>query len=283
MKKTNKKLIIALIVFLVISSFSGCSILYNMGTPGPYRGNETALFTIATFSIPGCDQIGTRIEIVEEDSQGRLLYKIWTGNSPLYYSYLGEQSPLVAFVICQHYDDDKVYYYEDDCWVIYSNAESFSITDEKQLKDRNDWDLPLNYDKMTVKTIISEDKQGYKYTANEREIEQGKAKDEFLKQISVDGEEYVFPIILDNDDEGRMLFIVLVEQFKNGEVVDASSVRSYLEIIDTKEHGKKVVIEKIEDPAHIWIQMKDFKKHNGWGGCQRDGSLDNPFAVTQGD
>ncbi len=37
-----------------------------------------------------------------------------------------------------------------------------------------------------------------------------------------------------------------------------------MEIIDTKDRGEKVVIEEIKDPAHIWIQMKEFKKQNGW-------------------
>lgn len=264
MRKTNKSLLMVLIILLAISSFSGCRLLYNMGTPGPYTGDETALFTLATFSIPRCDQIGTKLEIVEQDNQGRLLFKILMGNSPLYYNCFGEKNTLVAFAICQHYDNDVVYYYEDDCWVIYSKAEEFSATDQRLLKERNDWDLPLNYDKMTVKTIISEEEQGYKYTRSEKKIEQSEAKEEFLKQISVDEADYVFPIILDDDAEGRILLIVTVEQFKNGGVVDASSVRSYLEIIDTKDRGEKVVIEEIKDPAHIWIQMKEFKKQNGW-------------------
>lgn len=262
MRRVNKWQIIALVILIALSSFSGC--IFNMGTPGPYTGNETALFTMVTFSVPGCNQIGTKIEIIEADDQGRILFKIRTGNSPLYFSCFGEESPLFAFAICQYYDDEKVYYYEDDCWFIYAKENDFSITDQEQLKERNDWNLALNYGKMIEKTIIPKESQGRRDTGNEWQVENGIAKEAFLKLISIREDDYVFPTILDDDGEGRILLTVVVERFNDGGAIDASSVRAYLEMIDTKAQGEKAVIEEILDPAHIWTQIKEFKKQNHW-------------------
>ena len=255
-----KRMVTVLIILTIASSFSGC--YFYMGTPGPYTGNETALFTMATFSIPECDQIGTRIYRIEADAQGRTLFKIRMGNSPMYFCSFGEKSPLYAFAICQYFDDEKVYYYEDDCWVIFAKEEDFTEAEKELLKERNDWNQTLNYEKMTEKKIIPKDSQGRKNYTNEWKIEQD-AKETFLKNFSLEEGEYAFAIFLDDDGEGRLFFTVIVERF-NDDVVDASSVRSYLEMIDTKKRGERAVIEQIQDPAHIWEQIKDFKKQNNW-------------------
>lgn len=259
--RTVKTIIISsLIIMTIASSISGCN--FHMGTPGPYIGDETALFTLATFSIPECDQIGTKIEIIETDAQGRTLFKIRMGNSPMYFCCFGEESPLLAFAVCQHCDDEKVYYYEDECWVICKDAADLTEAEKEQLKERNDWDLPLNYDKMTEKPIIPKDSEGRKNYENGWKIEQD-AKEKFLKKVSLEEGEYAFVTLLDDDGEGRILFTVIVERF-NDDVVDASSVRSYLEMIDTNKRINNVVIEEIRDPAHVWEQIKEFKAQSKW-------------------
>ena len=264
----------ALIILIITSSSFGCAIFLNMGTPGPYTGNETALFTMATFSIPDCNQIGTKIEIVDTDDHGRVLYQIRMGTSPIFYSCFGEESPLFAFAICQHYDDEKVYYYEDDCWMIFEKAEDFSLTDQEQLKERNDWNLELNYGKMTEKTIIPKERQGHKNRISNLQeenwqFENHTAKEAFIQQISISKDDCVFPAIVDEDGDGRILLTVVVEQFNDGGVIDASSVRAYLEMIDTKAKEENTIIEEIIDPAHIWVQMKEFKNRNHWhNSCQ---------------
>ena len=263
MKLVSKRLITAFVFLMITSSFSGCN--FNLGTPGPYMGNETALFTMATFSIPKCDQIGTKIEKMETDAQGRTLFKTIMGNDPLYYCCFGEESPLYAFSVCQHCDDEKVYYYEDECWVLFANAEDFTEEEKEQLKERNDWDLPLNYDKMTAKTIIPKESQGRKNYPNEWKLEED-AKERFLIYNSLEEGERVFSTFLDDDGEGRMIFTILVEARDGDNWMTSSikSIKSYMEIVDTNSHGKEAVIEEIQDPAHIWEQIKAFKAQNNW-------------------
>ena len=73
--------------------------------------------------------------------------------------------------------------------------------------------------------------------------------------------------LLDGDNQGRKLLIVVVRKFKSGGVIDVSSIRSYFEMFDTNNPSEKTIIEEIKDPEHIWIQMKAFKQQNHWR-CQ---------------
>jgi len=263
-KMTIKRSFCLLLMLVISGSICGCFPI-SMGRPGPYTDNETALYTIAAYSIPGvAGGIRAKIEVLEEDSFGRVLFQIGFGSDPLYYQRFGDQGNMCALVVCQHRDDQKVYYYEDDCFIVYTDAERFSTMEQEQLKANNDWNLPLDYDKMREKRIIAKERQGYTYSTDQRKIETGKAKDAFLEQIHLDEEEYAFLELLDNDNQGRKLLFVVVEQFKDGGVVDASSVRSFLEIFDSNNPNEQVVIEEISDPKYIGNEIKAFKQQNNW-------------------
>lgn len=254
-----------LLTLTVGFSFSGCYLIYGkLGKPAPYTGNETALYTIAAYSILPSDLMGTTIETIEEDAYGRVLYKVECSKDPLFYQCFGEQGPLIAFFICQHIDNQLVYYYEDDCFMVFANAEDFSSVEQIKLKEQNDWNQPLDYNKMFSRGIIPKEKQGYKYTTDQRKIETGDAKDAFLKQIHLGEEEYAYLELLDSDKQGRKLLIVVVKKFKSGGVIDVSTIHSYLEMFDTRNPDENVVIEEITDPKHIWIQIKAFKQQNQW-------------------
>lgn len=251
---------------LLAMLFVGCTI--KLGKPGPYMGDETALFTVATFNVPVICQIAIGIEAVEEDDQGRIMFRITGGNSPLYYRCFGQQNKMFALAICQHSDEKMVYYYEDDCYLLYANVQDLSTIDIEHLKERNDWNQPLQFEKMTTKEIIPKEEMGYKYTNLSVEyairIESYEAKEAFLKQIDLGEKYYAFPSILDDDGEGRILLIVETERIENRKT-DTSTIRSYLEMYDTKEgRGEKTVIGEIKDPSHIWIQIKEFKQQNNW-------------------
>ena len=253
-------------LLLVLTCSVGCT--FRFGKPGPYMGDETALFTVATFNIPEICQIATGIDVVEKDDQGRVLFRVTGGNSALYYRCYGEHGKLYALAICQRYDEKTVYYYEDDCYLLYADAEDFSTKDEEQLKERNDWNQPLNYEKMTGKTIIPKEDMGYKYQTmsvkHAISIMDGEAKKLFLKQIDVDEKDIVFTSILDDDGQGRVLLTVEVARAGRWKV-DLSTLRCYLEMYDTKHfRGERAVIEEVQDPSHIWVQIKEFKKQNNW-------------------
>lgn len=264
--KTIIKRVISILLMLAFSSsFCGCVLIFGRtGKPAPYTGEEIDLYTVAAYSILPSDLMGTQIEIIEEDAYGRVLYKVECSKDPLFYQYFGEDGPLIAFFICQHSDEQKVYYYEDDCYMVFAGAEDFSSAEQMQLKEQNDWDLPLDYDKMFSRGIIPKEEQGYKYTTDQRKIETGEAKDVFLKQIHLNEEEYAYLELLDSDDQGRNLLVVVVRKYKSGGVIDISSIRSYFEMFDTNNPSEKAVIEEIKDPEHIWIQMKEFKQQNHW-------------------
>ena len=266
MKTVVKRCMILLMIF----GLTGCTILYNMGKPYPYTGDETALFTMIAYSIPE-ELFNTTIEIMEEDKEGRCLFMTWISNTALFYNTYGNDiSTLVVLAICQDYNDEKTYYYEDDCFVIRAKEEDISTLDIEQLKQQNDWDKPLDYNKMTEKEIIPKEWKGQRPFDISIDI---KAKEAFSEIIETDQEDAVFTYMLDDDGEGRILFIITVLQYNNVRKIDNSTIRTYLEMIDTKEHDKQTIIEKIEDMGNFQQQIKSFKQHNNWRG-QRDGSLD---------
>lgn len=268
-KMIIKRYLSILLTLVVAYSFCGCVLIFGrMGKPAPYTGEETDLYTIAAYSILPSDLMGTQIEIIEKDTYGRVLYKVECSKDPLFYQCFGEDGPLIAFFICQHSDDQLVYYYEDDCYMVFANAEDFSSVEQIKLKEQNDWNQPLDYNKMFSKGIIPKEKQGYKFTIDQRKIETGEAKEAFLKQIHLNEEEYAYLELLDSDDQGRNLLIVVVRKYKSGGVIDTSTIRSYFEMFVTKNPSEKAVIEEIKDPEHIWIQMKEFKQQNHWRRCQ---------------
>lgn len=97
-----------------------------------------------SYAVPGMyegDLKSTkRPTILEEDTQGRILFEFTRPNS-----ITGESS--TAIVICQHIDADYVYYYEDQCYLYNCNLEE----DIAALKTQNDWGLPLDFGKMSVR------------------------------------------------------------------------------------------------------------------------------------
>ena len=80
------------------------------------------------------------IELLDTDKYGRNLF-----------FYRMTLSSLGILLVIQNTDEQEMYYYEDECYLLRKNAtspEAFSDKDINQIKERNDWDQPLEYDRM---------------------------------------------------------------------------------------------------------------------------------------
>ena len=101
---------------------------------------DIKLLIASSYAVPGVnDEIkGESCSIIEEDKFGRILF-----SREYICDIAGDEKK--AIMICQKYTDDCVYFYEDICYM------RNDISDEKiaTLKKLNDWNLPLDYGKMS--------------------------------------------------------------------------------------------------------------------------------------
>ena len=101
------------------------------------------MFTEAVNSLIAADgtiykqRDGVKLEVLEEDKYGRVMFSYSEYKSFNTYNILIKQS-------C---DEDYVYYYPDINFI--SNSDNnFSTEEIEKLKLENDWNLDLNYNKM---------------------------------------------------------------------------------------------------------------------------------------
>ena len=134
-----KKLGFALLIFAIV--MSGChqqGTAWSTGLYEPYR--------IADANIPFADNLHTsqfdRVVELERDDYGRGYY-LYKTNSRM----LG--SGIEIHIISQPTKDDRVYYYPDVCYLIYSEGDAaISDAEVAEFKNQNDWNLPLVEEKM---------------------------------------------------------------------------------------------------------------------------------------
>ena len=146
--------------FLLIILLMFIMILTSCGYNG-YTGNHDELYSVATHSVLwlngyswGADyKCDPQIEIIEEDNFGRIMFT--------YYEkyYKGSNLSFSALIICQYSNEKEVFYYEDINYIVkeqvlYSqDIEEFSSSDIEYLKQINDWNKEIDYDKCVKKDI----------------------------------------------------------------------------------------------------------------------------------
>ena len=83
---------------------------------------------------------------IETDQYGRELFVIWIQSVDFYGNLDDNFCPSEAMVIVQKYDDNKVYYYEDFCF-LFETKEGYPEDQVGAFKAKNDWDSPINEEK----------------------------------------------------------------------------------------------------------------------------------------
>ncbi len=128
--------ILSCIVLLLV----GCE---SMG----YLSGDDALYTVAANNLIGAGlTVNETTHVIETDSYGRTLF-IYRNSG----SVFGFKD---ALCICQTYDDEYTYYYEDDCILLFDSDGNVSDESLTTFKQRNDWNGEMNEDKMTSAPIV---------------------------------------------------------------------------------------------------------------------------------
>ena len=142
--KVMKKifLVLGILVLVCILTFIGAcmQVTYEWGV------HSASMITLANRTIPGYSKsVHDDLHIEETDDYGRYLFSVDHG----------DPSAKHAFIIVQKEDRENeiVYYYSEDSTLLVNDLWNLSEEEKEQLellKQKNDWNQPLQEDKMTA-------------------------------------------------------------------------------------------------------------------------------------
>lgn len=196
-----------------------------------------------SYAVPGMYDFElkgqTNPVVLEEDEQGRMLFEFTRQNN-----ITGESG--TALVICQYIDAEYVYYYEDQCYLYNCTSEEDIVV----LKSKNDWGLPLYFDKMSVRpNVISLDL----FIVPDRVLEWKNIQDTIKKGLAGLRATSVESHLLDVNPNGYELYWITAGT--NG------SKTYYYAIIDSDYN---IAFMPMENPTITPNEIAAFKYDNGW-------------------
>ena len=209
--------------------------------PSCGHSDSRSLKVAGSFSVPGmyCSDLKgmeSSVEVLETDSEGRTLFYYTTDNV-----ITGNRE--TAIVICQKYNSRYVYFYENRCYIV----SGYENSDIEALKQENDWDMPLNEDKMSRrKYSITFD--GFIHT--ESELSYSRVYKECGKALGVSESQITDGCMIDMDIKGNNLVWLCVNEEK-----------TYIALIKT---SYEVSFFEIEENMDISTTLAEFKQNNGW-------------------
>ena len=217
----KNKLIIIFCILLCLFTSIGCA----------KENNEiTDLQIMASYSIPVTFRFDLKgpsgIKVLEEDSYGRILF------SYSFYNYVSKQNDS-AILICQKFDEQHVYFYEDICYLIGTCSQN----DLEILKETNDWDSSYDESKMSRRKtkytldsfIITETKQDIsrieRKFANELKINISSISERFFVDEDYNGLAMYFFTV--NCQDSEKSYIVISNNLYNLTFAEISSSENY--------------------------------------------------------
>lgn len=133
-------------LFVLLIALCGCS----FSLPGsPQNTGYIAPYYIAQANVPFADYLHTSrwdyVEKIDEDSFGREYFLYRT------YSRFLKKDIDIHIISQKSTKNGNYYYYPDQCYILIEAGETLSGTEvSEELKQQNDWELPLCEDKMAL-------------------------------------------------------------------------------------------------------------------------------------
>ncbi|MBO4939863.1 MAG: hypothetical protein J6D30_02385 [Clostridia bacterium] len=220
MKKSLSALLCAIVLFACSFGLTGC--IFNRENPFPYRGKYKELYTTAIYSIPDAEgymhhgegAFDSVIYVWEQDDYGRTLF-----------SYCEDYNDQIfGLVITQTYDETDVYFYPDvnyaltliDSDHVYAGdsdiylknrTEKFYQEASAALKEKNDWNKPIDNSKCVSYPITDHKTFGKKASSLHR-MKCNEILDAYTKTLHLPNPEvgpHRYNNILQVDAEGKVL------------------------------------------------------------------------------
>lgn len=253
MKKQFKSLVILFIPLLLLTSCESVE----------YKGEYPELYSVATNCLlgnVGCPSHGdSKIEILEKDSFDRVLF-----------TYT-EEKDTYSLLICQKYDYEYTYYYDDYSFIntIYnSSGNSFSDIQILELKEKNDWNAEINETKLTKKRIERE-KSKPKQTFTESQFEDCFKRIAITNGYKGSDSIYRYSEYLTSDTYGKSLYYaygVGLDTDGIGATPDSKKTVFDLVFIFNSDgtYNEDTFVIRINDFYNYQDQLKEFKAINHW-------------------
>lgn len=232
------KIFSAILIFAFSLSFISCATAFV--NDGEYT-QIIACGAYGTLGMFDSDTKGKKVNIIERDEYGRVLFEYFAYNS-------FTQDEDSVYVICQKTDREYTYFYEDVCYTHKTDNPS----EIERLKEDNDWKKELNPSEMSRRRVkLSFDL----YLIQETLIDYKKAKD-FIISNYIEENRFKDFYFEDSDNSGKELYILEAWQDEKSDTIDF-----YLVLFDTLYNPVllKITPEQLDRAAII-----EFKKINGW-------------------
>ena len=227
----------AKVMLLIFLSMLLCVLLVACERP-KYKGNEKYITYILFRNIPVAETDG-KSEVVEVDSFKRELIK-----------YVTEYK--CVYIVCQKHDQDYTYFYEDYNFII-TDLVSGDTQKINELKETNDWDKPINEDKLSSRELHpSGTSSKYNWVKADKLI-----KDNLISKEDRLKSEFE-PI--DYDKNGKILyFIRIIDR------ISLATTNYYFMILDRYgTYDGENFLTEVADIYNYQDQLHDLKQKNGW-------------------
>ena len=230
-----------LLALLLIVFLSGC--LYDMRYSDLYQQvSSNVLCTNGVY-----DGQSIEIDVLEEDSYGRQLFQY-----SMYVAATSQYERICVVAIRQKATLRDVYFYEDAGFLV---AEDFSAIDQRavaELNLRNDWENPLQQEKMSKRRI----------DAPRHFLDDASAI--FREAVSIQAGASISGNYVDADGKGRILYYFYVYQ-KSEEGGRQAEERSYIAIFNEDgTYDPNTWLAELEDIYAYQEQLHALKLANGW-------------------
>jgi hypothetical protein len=185
--------------------------------------------TIIKHKVPTGSQIVGDSYTKEEDEYGRILF-----HTSAIGEMLGDMSNgiLDVYIICQKYDDEFVWFYDDEC-LIYSDDPAGEVSNDRieAFKSANDWGKPINEEKCTSRRILTtrlENPVAFNKEAMENCISELLQTDSFVYDVC------------DSDSNGKILVFARSKDYTKEHLNLGSTV---VAIVSQNEDGSYSLVE----------------------------------------
>jgi hypothetical protein len=269
--KTPKTIIVVLIIIAMVA-LPGC---YKE----EFKGRDVDLFTVARNSILGLQSYSAgEIVIMDEDQYGRRMFLfrgVTTATENTWEDPSLAYSNVYAVLISQKTDGNYVYFIpdnnsvlvqgffddfgpwpsgEDYLQLVYSKGINAEI---EELKRANDWNRPLNEDKLVRAKILRTDNQ---WEAADVYVSSESREVAFL-QVAKPGDDFLAFLFyyFITDEYGRHLYFF--------RTMDEDNVYTGSYVVIFNRHGsfdRDTGIMEITDVYNYQDDLRVFKERNGW-------------------
>ncbi len=238
----RKKAYGLLIVILSTVLLIGCRV---------YEGKDHDLYQQVKSSVLCTNTVrpgqSISLETIDEDQYGRRLFRYF-----MYITDLCEYKQVSVIAVSQKTESGWVYYYEDINFIM---AETFEELDEDQietLKKENDWDQPLDNQKMSRR----------KPYAPHIQIDNVLSK--FHDEILTEPGSGLGASFCDTDGAGKVLYYYIVYDIDRNDDIYVDE-RTYIAVINEDgTYNADTWIEELEDIYAYQEQLHALKLANGW-------------------